>query len=225
MLPQLLLFDIDGTLLHVQRGFTRGIIREILRLHRIDPSCLDQINFAGRTDHYIFTRLTGDPEDEESFTSLKNAYLDSMRQKLKPGHIEILPGSREILEYCERRGITVGILSGNFDESARLKLCTAGLDHYFSFGAYGNLHADRAHLPEIALKAALKIYKTTFLSDRCWVIGDTPHDIRCARSAGMKAIALPTGSYSLAELLPHEPDLIFPSLNHMMTHLNELADP
>lgn len=224
MRPRLLLFDIDGTLIRVQPGFTRSIIENVMRSHLIDPQHLDEISFAGRTDRFIFTEVIHKSigsADERRFSSLKRDYIQAMDRKLTPEHIEILPGAHEILTYCRKEKIITGILSGNFRESAHIKLREAGLDGYFMFGAYGSLHTDRNHLPALALKAAETTFKKRFSSRESWIIGDTPYDVICAHSAGMKAVVLPTGPYSMEKLMAHTPDHILPSLHHLIQYLDE----
>ncbi len=227
MQPRLLLFDIDGTLLRVQSGFTRSLIEDVLQTHQLDSRHLDEISFAGRTDRFIFTEIIHKAVgavDERRFTLLKEAYIQSMDQKLRPQHIEILPGAHEVLTFCKERKIVTGILSGNFRESAHIKLSQADLEQYFSFGAYGSLHTNRDHLPALALKAAETACKRSFSPKDCWVIGDTPYDITCAHSAGMRSVALPTGPYSHEKLLTHKPDLLLPSLNHLIQYLDGSTD-
>jgi len=223
MLPHLLLFDIDGTLLRVQSGFTRSLIEEVLRSHNLNLQHLDEISFAGRTDRFIFSEVihkSVGAVDEKKFALLKQAYIRSMDRNLRPEHVEILPGAHEILTFCSEHNIATGILSGNFRESAHIKLKQAGLEHYFQFGAYGSLHSDRNHLPAMALKAAETKFGTSFKNADCWIIGDTPYDIDCAHFAGMKAVALPTGPYPIEKLRSHKPDLTLPSLNHLLKHLD-----
>ncbi len=223
MLPHLLLFDIDGTLLHVQSGFTRSLIEEVLRSLRLNPKYLNEISFAGRTDRFIFTEIIQRSQgsvDEQQFILLKDAYIHSMHRNLRPEHVEILPGAHEILSFCREHNIVTGILSGNFRESAHIKLKQAGLEHYFQFGAYGSLHSNRNHLPALAIKAAETTFDKSFSNADCWIIGDTPYDIDCAHSAGMMAVALPTGPYPIEKLMPHNPDLTLPSLNHLLKHLD-----
>lgn len=227
MCPRLLLFDIDGTLLRVQPGFTRSLIKDVLQTHLIEPQHLNEISFAGRTDRYIFSEIihkSMGSVDEKKFTSLKRDYIETMEKRLQSGHVEVLPGAREVLSYCSERKIVTGIMSGNFRESAHIKLRRAGLEHFFSFGAYGSLHSNRNHLPALALKAAEATYERSFSPKDCWVIGDTPYDITCAHSARMKAIVLPTGPYPEEKLQAHKPDLIFPTLNHFMQYLDESTD-
>ena len=227
MRPRILLFDIDGTLLRVQSGFTRSVIEEVLHTHGLDSRHLNAISFAGRTDRYIFTEIIHKAigsVDERRFTSLKQAYIQSLDQKLHPEHVAVLPGAHEVLSFCGKHKIITGILSGNFRESAHIKLKQAGLDQYFLFGAYGSLHTSRDHLPALALKAAETTFKRSFAGRDCWIIGDTPYDITCAHSAGMKAVALPTGPYPKEKLLTHNPDLLLPSLDHLIPYLHEPTD-
>ena len=103
----------------------------------------------------------------------------------------------------------MGLLTGNFQVGAQLKLEFYKLDHHFEFGSFGDRHLDRNDVAREALKEARKRYDGTVDPDRVWVIGDTPADVRCGRAIGAQVIAVATGIYSLDELEATKPDCLF----------------
>jgi len=84
--------------------------------------------------------------------------------------------------------------------------------HYFEFGAYADDHHDRNQLGHFARQRAREKHGIEFPPERIFVLGDTPHDISCARAIGAKAVAIATGKFTVGELGPLGPDFLFPDL-------------
>jgi len=100
--------------------------------------------------------------------------------------------------------VCLGVLTGNLESTARMKLDLFGLNDYFPIGAFGSDCADRNSLGPIALERARCHYECDFAE--VWFIGDTHHDIMAARSCGARVLAVATGSYSRAHLEEFDPD-------------------
>ena len=96
----------------------------------------------------------------------------------------------------------LGLLTGNLERGAELKLLHYGVWHYFEFGAYADDHYDRNQLGHFARARAARRHGIEFPPERIFVLGDTPHDVTCARAIGAKAIAIATGRFSRTELAP-----------------------
>jgi phosphoglycolate phosphatase-like HAD superfamily hydrolase len=207
------LFDIDGTLL-----WTDGAAREAYtwalerRLGIRDD--LGDIRFAGRTDPLIFADVlakhgrTLAVAESDAFHATLYA---RMREVLQPGRGHVLPGVARLLEQVasEPSWITA-LLTGNNAEMARIKLDHFGLRPWFAFGAFGEEAADRNALACVAVARA---GERLGLGPRdCVVIGDTEHDIACARASGAWVIAVATGLTPLDQLARHAPDLALADL-------------
>jgi phosphoglycolate phosphatase-like HAD superfamily hydrolase len=108
-----------------------------------------------------------------------------------------------------RTDALVGLLTGNIEPGARVKLRPTGLWPLFRVGAYGSDDAERRRLPAIACERARALTGRDFPFERVTIIGDTPLDVDCARACGARAIAVATGFHSGAELAACEPDLLF----------------
>ncbi len=208
------LFDIDGTLLNVNRNFMRPMIEQLLKSLSMDPSIVNRIRYSGRTDSAIFRDLLGEYKSNEAlYERLKQRYITALSHELAPDHVTVLEGAKESIAYLTEKQVSIGLLTGNFKESAYVKLKAAGLANYFSFGAFGCKHTNRNYLPEEAEKVFIKKAGHRIDKRNYVIIGDTPNDIECARYFGATSVAVATGDFPLTELKKHEPDLILESLN------------
>lgn len=201
----LLLFDIDGTLVFGATDAHRSALHAALReVHGIDArSARRPLAPAGRTDGEIARALlleAGvsaeriDERADEVREACGRAYAQLATEDL--AHT-VLPGIAELLAWisgCDR--VKVGLLTGNYEAVARLKLRRAGINRFFApgEGAFGSDHEDRATLPAIARRRAGAVGKP-HPRGHTIVIGDTPRDIACARADGVRCFAVTTGPY------------------------------
>ncbi|MCB0711240.1 MAG: HAD hydrolase-like protein [Ignavibacteriae bacterium] len=226
---QLLLFDIDGTILKVQRELTHRLVIEVINevLAREEEfSIPETYRFHGRTDHAIFLDLCeflGHSRDrvepliptfEHSLMGRWNAYLNSTTVSILPGVVSLL----DVLHDDE--SITLGLLTGNLVGGARAKLEPHNMNRYFRFGAFGSDAVDRNDLPPIALQRANELNGNRFSFDHAVIIGDSNRDIECAKAWGIRSVAVATGGLSADELRAHEPDLLLESLEDREAFLN-----
>lgn len=212
----ILLFDIDGTLMHVKKPFIKKVIAEILYEFEIDPNPLQSntFSFAGRTDREIFTKLVANREPE-LYIKVKNKYLDYMENHFSGEHTKVIDGAEDVVNFGREAGYRMGLCTGNFRESAFRKIEAAGFGNLFSFGGFGCNHTDRKHLPGEASKDFSKLHGFEPEPHQFIVIGDTPNDIRCAKHFGATSVAVSTGSYTGAELLKTNPDLLISDLREL----------
>ncbi|MEL6821019.1 MAG: HAD family hydrolase [Calditrichota bacterium] len=202
---KLLLFDIDGTLMRTNR-IPLNIVKDVLAEfvdREIDWSPKD---FAGSTDRKIIRTLirknniTTD-DIETSIDSFLKRYLDRLEQTLKERDVvNLLPGVTDLLATCSTREFSMGLVTGNVERGARLKLGPPNFNPYFPIGAFGNDAEDRNLLPNMALERAEQHYQRSFDHKDCWIIGDTPHDVECAKVSGMNCLAVTTGIYDATTL-------------------------
>ena len=123
----------------------------------------------------------------------------------------VCPGIEELLSVlCDREDVVLGLLTGNAQLTAPLKLLEARIDPaQFIVGAYGSDHFDRNKLPQLAMRRANELTGLHLTGDNTTIIGDTPADIQCARAASAKAVAVATGWHSREELSRCAPDVLF----------------
>ncbi len=217
----LLLVDIDGTLLRVQRHVTRRVWSETwsavvggeLPWHRLDSA-------AGKTDLQILAQLIG---DVHAAHALAPVFFDELacraEHAITAEAIELCPGALEFLATAQRFGAVLAVLSGNEERTGWHKLRVAGMDRYFITGFFGGDALERTELPPRALQwAASQHYFSHGAS--VIVVGDTPNDIACARRYGLGCLAVASGPYSLEELTVHQPMACFRHLGQAALSLH-----
>jgi phosphoglycolate phosphatase-like HAD superfamily hydrolase len=216
--PSLVLFDIDGTLVLTGRAGVRGMNTAFARLYGLERA-LDVVSIAGRTDRAIvtdvFAQLAVEPTDAE-IGRLRDAYLEDLRTAIDgPSEHpkQVLPGVLRLLGVLEERpGVSFGLLTGNFQGGAEIKLGHFDLWRRFAFGAFGDRHTNRRDLvPEALGRAGSR--GTGVAPGRVIVIGDTPRDIDCARAHGVRSVGVATGPYAIAELEAAGADVVVESLD------------
>ena len=223
--PWVILFDIDGTLLTVDRSFNRPLLRSILDELEIDYPEMEQDPFSGRTDHDIIgSFLVRHDNQEELYARFKSRYLEKLAQDIAPSHVLRHEHIDEAIEYFTGPNFITGLLTGNYPHAAQVKLKAAAIHYNFSFGAFGEYHTDRNMLPQLALEHIKEQLAQDPDPQRFLIIGDTPRDILCAKSAQMKCVAVTTGKFSREELAEFEPDVILDSLANPDRWFNELVN-
>jgi phosphoglycolate phosphatase len=153
-------------------------------------------------------------DTERHYEELKAIYIEQLTLELQAGHVEVFDGVHESIAYCIDNNIPIALLTGNYRETAFVKLNRAGLDHYFSHGSFGCDHTDRNMLAEQAVELTESWYGQRSDPSMMVVIGDTPRDIECARHAGLHAVAVSTGHYNSEVLARHNPDMLLDGLNN-----------
>lgn len=220
----ILLYDIDGTILNIDRDFLFGIIEEQLTLFNIKKPETNGRSFAGRTDRGIFTELVGDmPNAEAILHKLMANYAEAMSRHLSPNHLLLHSGAVDSVNEATSVNIPVGLCTGNIRSVAMTKVQNAGLHNTFTFGGFGEVSEDRNHLPGEADREYRSQFDDQPAPHRYVIIGDTPNDIRCAKYFGAKSVAVTTGGFSNDELAQHNPDLIVHSLQNPKRWLVDLG--
>jgi phosphoglycolate phosphatase-like HAD superfamily hydrolase len=190
-------------------------------------SAIDSVAVHGRTDRAITRDLFavhGVADVPEHWDRFRAAYLRHLPQLLEQRQGLVLPGIVELLEQLRNRDdCAMGLLTGNTREGARIKLRHYGLDHFFDFGAYGDLHPERDDVARSALELIQRRFVGGLDLNRVWVIGDTPSDVRCGRAIGARCLAVATGNHTLAELAVAAPDHLAENLADHANLLNLLS--
>ncbi len=215
-MKRLLLFDIDGTLLSAGGAARRSFERA---LHRVYGTAgpIDSTSFDGKTDPQIARELMrGAGMDDERIDAglqpLFDEYLNGLEKEIAATdhRTHVYPGVRELLDsLAEDRAIVLGLLTGNVARGADLKLGSAGLRGYFSFGAFGSDCESRPGLPAIAVERAAALTGRAFRGHDVVVIGDTPADIHCGQSIGVFTVGVTTGRHGREELTREGANVVF----------------
>jgi len=221
----LFLFDIDGTLLASGGAGIRAL--EAATEELFGTRDLQGVEIAGRTDSAIAQQLyarAGRAASSEELTRFYDRYLTHLADFLPITEGSLLPGIVELLDELRARPHCVlALLTGNLERGARLKLSHYGVWHYFEFGAYADDSHDRNLLGPVARTRAREKHKIEFAARDIVVLGDTPHDIACARAIGARAVAIATGRHTRDELAACTPDLLFDDLRDVPAVLAALG--
>ena len=227
---RLFLFDIDGTLVSV-RGAGRAAFAVALRETYGTDGAIDRYDFRGRTDlrivHELMTAAGLDvARIRAGIDDCFRAYVRELTRLIGDGStVKLMPGVAEIVRRLDARpDAVVGLLTGNIEAGARIKLEPTRLWPFFRLGAYGGDDADRRRLPAIACARARSLGHD-FTFDRVTIIGDTPLDVDCARACGAVAVAVATGFHPPEELTACAPDLFFADFSDVPAALAALTAP
>ncbi len=224
---KLVLFDIDGTLLSMNE-VNRTILGDALRAVYGTEGSTGTHNFAGKLDCTIIHEVMqsaglSESDIAEKFDLAKETYIEMFRTQAKASDVVLMQGIRELLdELSGHSELLLGLLTGNFEESGRHKLLLPQINHYFPFGAFADDGFSRNELPPVAVKKAYQLTGITFSEHNIIIIGDTEHDITCARVLNAKSIAVATGTYSMEELKKHNPHVLYDNLGRTDVVLSEI---
>lgn len=207
----LVLFDIDGTLLRTEGAGVAAMLRAFSRLHGQRGFSFEGVEIAGALDGLLFARMMaqhGLPGDEGTHAEFQRIYADELARALTPSVVRRMPGTTELVGALRDAGAGVGLLTGNYERTAHLKIALVGFDRtHFPFGAFGADGPSRRHLTPVAIERAAAHLGRSFDPARVTIIGDTPHDIDCAKAHGCRALGVGTGPYSPERLLAAGADL------------------
>lgn len=213
---KLLLFDIDGTLL-VSHGAGRRLFETVLTELCGRPISTANVSFSGRTDPLIVQETlekAGLPE--KAVTGLIPIALKMYAERARyiPSDVQILPGVRSLLDCLEaREDVQLGLLTGNLEHTAFLKLGCANLARYFPFGAFGSDHAIRSRLPDFAAARARRFTGYAYTGTDIVIIGDSIYDVRCGQDNGAFTVAVATGLTPYNTLAAENPDVLLDDLS------------
>jgi len=219
-LKRLVLFDIDGTML-LTHGAGRSAIRQAFASELGIEGRFDEVRFDGKTDPQIIKEILElaehpNPESEDAIAAVCARYLELLQFELEVGRsrVRVLPGVREVLSELElRSGVVLGLLTGNVERGAHLKLIAADIaPERFTVGAFGSDAASRPDLPPIAVERAVHKHGWSPEGRDVVIVGDTPADMTCGNGIGARAIGVATGSYSVEELRKAGADDAFETL-------------
>ncbi len=212
----LLLFDLDGTLLLTGGAGSRSFERAY-HTHFGVTLRSERLKMDGMTDPAIarhFLRLYGLPPDDRSVDLILSGYLAGLADEVAAStRYRVLPDVMESLEELAARGdVLLGLATGNIEKGARIKLERAGLNRFFPFGGFGSDAEDRVEVVKTAIARGRAHAGEEIPPSGIVVIGDTPKAVAAGKAAGVKTLAVATGSYGLEALTECSPDLVLPTL-------------
>ncbi len=207
---RLVLFDIDGTLVHTGHAGTQAFKKTFATEFNLHHGT-EKIKFAGRTDVSLvreFFKIHALPETPEHFAQFFERYVFWLDHILAHSNGNVCHGVREFIRDLQTlpNPPMLGLLTGNIRLGAEIKLRCFGLWETFQFGGFADDNEDRNHIAAAAFERGKRVLGKNLRADEIVVIGDTPFDIRCGKFIGAKVLAVATGGATLEELKKHKPD-------------------
>jgi phosphoglycolate phosphatase-like HAD superfamily hydrolase len=202
----LVLFDIDGTLLLSGGAGVRAMTHAFHSTFGVADAFAGMV-IAGRTDTYLLSSAferAGLRDTPDAHARFHASYLPILATEIRQpgrGRHGLMPGVEALLTTLRARdGVHLALLTGNYEQAAKVKLDHFGLSRFFEWGVFGEESPDRNVLGRLALARAEQWRVPSAARQHPVVIGDTPDDVACAHAAGARAIAVATGSYSVEQL-------------------------
>jgi phosphoglycolate phosphatase len=195
----ILLFDIDGTLVSTGGAGAVAWKQAFEELHGI-PADIGEFTDAGMTDPDVGAKtfeavMHRKPEPRE-LAQLIQRRLEHLPEAVAASEgYKVLPGVPERLRQLSRDGHLLGLITGNGDGAAHVKLARGDLNRWFTFGAYATAGVDRAGIVRRAVERGEAMLGEDVPNKDIYVIGDTPLDIEAAHAMDCTAIAVATGHF------------------------------
>jgi phosphoglycolate phosphatase-like HAD superfamily hydrolase len=198
------LFDIDGTLLVTGGAGATAWQRAFEELHGVEAN-IDEHTDAGMTDPEIaaivFREVLGREGNAQERAQAIGCYLKHLPDAVAESEgYRVMPGIEELLDRLIDGGLLLGLVTGNVEAAAHIKLARGHLNRFFSFGGYGSDSADRVEVTKAALRRAELVSGGTLADGACIAVGDTPRDVKAGHGARIKVVGVATGSYTVDQL-------------------------
>ena len=215
------LFDIDGTLLHVRDATHYFAFHHAVKRVFGVSSHIDGVPIHGNTDVGILRAVLrreglDDAVVEPRLAEVLSHMCDEVESKATEVRCELCPSARQLLELLKSHGKTLGVVSGNLQRIGRIKLERAGVGNYFAFGCFADTAEVRHRIFSNGIAETRRLLGE---SAAVCFIGDTPEDVKAARSLQAPVIAVATGTYTVEDLEVFEPDVCFSSFTELLASL------
>jgi phosphoglycolate phosphatase-like HAD superfamily hydrolase len=212
------LFDIDGTLLVTGGAGAVAWQRAFRELHGIEAN-IEEHTHAGMTDpeiaEIVFREVIGRDGSEAERAEAIGVYLSHLEAAVNESSgYRVMPGIEALLPQLVERGVLLGIVTGNIEAAAHIKLARANLNRFFAFGGYGSDSRDRTELTRKALERGGVVSGTPVDPASTIGVGDTPRDISACHGAGIRVVGVATGSYTVEQLSEAGADWALASVEH-----------
>jgi phosphoglycolate phosphatase-like HAD superfamily hydrolase len=198
------LFDIDGTLLVTGGAGAVAWQRAFRELHRVDAN-IGEHTHAGMTDpeiaEIVFREVVGRDGSETERAAAIAAYLGHLDEAVEESSgYRVMPGIEELLPRLAGEGVLLGIVTGNIESAAHIKLARGNLNRFFAFGGYGSDSRDRTELTKKALERGATVAGGPLDPAVTIAVGDTPRDVKAGHGAGIRVAGVATGAYGVEQL-------------------------
>jgi phosphoglycolate phosphatase-like HAD superfamily hydrolase len=222
-----ILFDVDHTLIDSGRAGFTALNKTLEDVTGISNG-FNGISFAGKTDFQILREAMEKfnlNSDGGLLRRFLGRYLMRLRDAVANGNGHVKPGVYELLGRLELEDkFELGLLTGNVEQGARIKLEPFSLNRFFPVGAFGDDGEDRNRLLPIAVERLCQVRGYVVDYGNCIVVGDTPRDVECAKAHAASSIAVATGPYSVRDLMQTKAELVLQDLSDTDQIMNWLRN-
>src|SRR3954449_10969796 len=210
------LFDIDGTLLVTGGAGAIAWQRAFRESHGIDAN-IEEHTHAGMTDpeiaEIVFREVIGRDGTEEERAQAIAGYLSQLEAAVEESSgYTVEPGIEALLTRLSDEGVLLGIVTGNIESAAHIKLARGNLNRFFAFGGYGSDSRDRTELTRKAIERGGGVSGPPLEPSATIAVGDTPRDVVAGHGAGIRVVGVATGNYTVEQLADAEADWALPSV-------------
>lgn len=212
-----ILFDVDGTLIVTGGAGAASWRLAFDELYGI-PADIGEFTDNGMTDPDVgrqtFEAVLHRKPARAEFSKLLERRLHYLHQTVADSeHYRVLDGVQQLLPTLLAHGYLLGLVTGNLESAAHIKMHRSRLNRFFSFGGYGSDSTDRAELTRIALRRGALVYGEELSPDRCVVVGDTPHDADAAHAAGIACVGVASHNFDAKQLRDGGAEWVIDSLS------------
>lgn len=214
--PIAILFDIDGTLITTGGAGAASWRLAFDELYGI-PADIGRFTDTGMTDPEVgrktFEAVLKRKPDRKEFSRLLERRLHYLDKTVAESKLyRVLAGVEELLPKLIEDGYLLGLVTGNVEAAAHIKLHRARLNRFFSFGGYGSDSTDRGELTRTALRRAALVYGEPVAPAEALAVGDTPNDVKGAHAAGIACVGVGSHNFTVAQLREAGADFVIASL-------------
>lgn len=217
-MQRLILFDVDQTLISTRGGDRKALNTAFSELHGIEEA-FEGIGFGGRMDLSIMDQVYshwGVKQGDRRLEDFKSRYFELLEQVLKDWESGIVyPGIPDLLKALDSKAeVQLGLATGNFRESAFIKLQKYGLHGFFEEGGFGGDHPERPEVVADAIAKCQTLSGQVYDRKDIFVIGDSISDVEAGRANGINSVAVATGHYDTEKLRSLDPTFVFEDLSN-----------
>jgi phosphoglycolate phosphatase-like HAD superfamily hydrolase len=214
------LFDIDGTLIDTGGAGATSWRLAFDELYGI-PADIGRFTDAGMTDPDVgratFEAVLNRKPERKEFARLLHRRLHYLHETVADSKgYRTLPGADELLMALIEEGYLLGLVTGNVEAAAHIKLHRAHLNRFFSFGGYGSDSTDRGEVTRIALRRASLVFGEHVGAEQALVVGDTPRDVEGAHAAGIACLGVGSHHHTADQLREAGADYAVDSLTDVI---------
>jgi phosphoglycolate phosphatase len=220
---KLILWDLDGTLMHCGADGTKALNETFRKLYGVEDA-FSKAGIGHAMDAVILDRIMESNKlEKDGLDRVKQEYIGILDSILSQNpNKRILPGIRELLEHIHRSENSFNaLLTSNLRIGAETKLKSVGLDQYFQVGGFGDDFGEKWDAAVKGIQEAEDHYNVKFEKENIYIIGDSIYDIECAKNIEVVSIGVATGWADYEMLKSKGPDYLYVDLSDWQKLIQE----